>query len=133
MIYIDGCNLLVFLPDPDASDAAITALQKHPPLARRPTSHGQSSLPQKVLVWYPFLSLMCHCWLPHNQTSTPHKIYIHDAAGQPTPILVSSLKTKKQNLYFYVLSHVLLLKYHRLACHHFVSLCGLEPIVFGYY
>ncbi len=47
------------------------------------------------------------------------------------PVLLVVLK--KQNIYFYVLSHVLLLKYHRLAHHHFVGLCGLEPIVFGYY
>jgi len=40
---------------------------------------------------------------------------------------------KKQELYFYVLSQVPLLKYYRLARHHFVGLCGLEPIVFGYY
>ncbi len=87
MIYVDNCNLLVFLPSTTSLETVIVALQQNVLLWQGCLHATGSSLSLKKCSWG-LLSFQhrSHHWLPHNDISAPQAIYILDKSGMPTPI-----------------------------------------------
>jgi len=87
MIYVNDCDLIAFFPPSSAPQEAVSALQHNVLLWQGCLKATGGSLSLKKCSWG-LLSFFRkgNRWLPHNDLSAPHEIFILDDLGQPTPI-----------------------------------------------